>query len=314
MAEASPDKAAAAKLMNFFITDHEANDILLIERGVTGDASIRERHPAQPDRRPSRRSSPISTWSRPMSARCRRRRRRTPARSTARLRPAWEAVAFGQVGPEARRQELLRRRRRQSSSAPEAGDGDRFQTMQAGELLRPPARGPLGPGLAPQRHRLSFLLPWLIGFFAPDAGADAGLALPVVHRLRPAEPAALVRAEELRLRLHPRPAALERAVGDLQLRGLVGAAEAGRGAGPGHGARPLGARRRLLPRHLLPAVAAGRLGRHRGAVAADLRRRRADQLAALRGHRLQGPAWVSHPALRAVDADRRWRSGSSARR
>jgi multiple sugar transport system substrate-binding protein len=34
---------AAADLLNFFITDPEANDILQIERGVTGDASIRER-------------------------------------------------------------------------------------------------------------------------------------------------------------------------------------------------------------------------------------------------------------------------------
>jgi len=43
MAANSPDKSAAAKLLNFFITAPEANDILLIERGVTGDASIRER-------------------------------------------------------------------------------------------------------------------------------------------------------------------------------------------------------------------------------------------------------------------------------
>lgn len=43
MAANSPDPSAAAKLLNFFITDPDANDILLIERGVTGDASIRER-------------------------------------------------------------------------------------------------------------------------------------------------------------------------------------------------------------------------------------------------------------------------------
>lgn len=43
MAANSPDKSAAAKLLNFFITAPEANDILLIERGVTGDASIRDR-------------------------------------------------------------------------------------------------------------------------------------------------------------------------------------------------------------------------------------------------------------------------------
>lgn len=42
MAETSPDKEGAAKLMNFFLTNEGANDILLIERGVTGDASIRK--------------------------------------------------------------------------------------------------------------------------------------------------------------------------------------------------------------------------------------------------------------------------------
>ena len=42
MAETSADKEGAAKLINFFITDPGANDILLIERGVTGDASIRK--------------------------------------------------------------------------------------------------------------------------------------------------------------------------------------------------------------------------------------------------------------------------------
>lgn len=43
MAATSADKEGAAKLINFFVTDEEANDILLIERGVTGDASIRKR-------------------------------------------------------------------------------------------------------------------------------------------------------------------------------------------------------------------------------------------------------------------------------
>lgn len=42
MAETSSDKETAADLINFFITDPEANAILQIERGVTGDASIRE--------------------------------------------------------------------------------------------------------------------------------------------------------------------------------------------------------------------------------------------------------------------------------
>lgn len=43
MAESSTNKEAAATLMNFFLTNEEAADILQIERGVTGDASIRER-------------------------------------------------------------------------------------------------------------------------------------------------------------------------------------------------------------------------------------------------------------------------------
>ena len=42
MAANAPDPASAAQLMNFFLTDGSANDILLIERGVSGDASIRE--------------------------------------------------------------------------------------------------------------------------------------------------------------------------------------------------------------------------------------------------------------------------------
>jgi pectin-derived oligosaccharide transport system substrate-binding protein len=42
MAENSTDKEGAAKLMSFFLTDEGANDILLIERGVTGDASVRK--------------------------------------------------------------------------------------------------------------------------------------------------------------------------------------------------------------------------------------------------------------------------------
>jgi multiple sugar transport system substrate-binding protein len=43
MAAGASDPSAAANLMNFFVTDEAANDILLIERGVSGDASVRER-------------------------------------------------------------------------------------------------------------------------------------------------------------------------------------------------------------------------------------------------------------------------------
>jgi multiple sugar transport system substrate-binding protein len=41
MAETSADKDAAAELLNFFVTDPKANAILQIERGVSGDASVR---------------------------------------------------------------------------------------------------------------------------------------------------------------------------------------------------------------------------------------------------------------------------------
>jgi multiple sugar transport system substrate-binding protein len=43
MSASAAEPEAAAKLMGFFITDESAADILLIERGVTGDASIRQR-------------------------------------------------------------------------------------------------------------------------------------------------------------------------------------------------------------------------------------------------------------------------------
>ena len=42
IAETSGDKEAAAELMNFFITDPDANAILQIERGVSGDPAVRE--------------------------------------------------------------------------------------------------------------------------------------------------------------------------------------------------------------------------------------------------------------------------------
>ena len=42
MSATAPDPDAAAKLMSFFLTDNSAADVLLIERGVSGDASIRE--------------------------------------------------------------------------------------------------------------------------------------------------------------------------------------------------------------------------------------------------------------------------------
>ena len=42
IAQTSADKLAAAKLLNYFVTDLSANDILLIERGVSGDSAVRK--------------------------------------------------------------------------------------------------------------------------------------------------------------------------------------------------------------------------------------------------------------------------------
>ena len=42
MAETSGDKTATVELMNFFITNLDANAILQIERGVSGDPAVRE--------------------------------------------------------------------------------------------------------------------------------------------------------------------------------------------------------------------------------------------------------------------------------
>ena len=99
MAESSADKAAAAQLMNYFITDDDANDILLIERGVSADASVRERilgALTPTEQKIIRYLDLVATRVGPLPP--------PPPKNAGEidrsLRPAWESVAFEQVSPE----------------------------------------------------------------------------------------------------------------------------------------------------------------------------------------------------------------------
>ena len=173
-----------------------------------------------------------------MSARCRRRRRRTPASSTARCAPAWESVAFKKVDVADRREGLLRERQGRARARLTRGARPWPRRPSAiahcdGRRRRGVAR-PCGRAVrrAWRRNARGLSVPDALAdrLLRPDARADARLALSLLHRLRPADAAALGRARELRIRLLPGPAARQRAVGHLPLRALVGAAEARRRA------------------------------------------------------------------------------------
>lgn len=99
MAAGSSDQSSAAKLLNYFVTNDDANDILLIERGVSGDASIRER--ILPDLTATEQKiinylDTVSTWVGELPS--------PPPQNAGELdralRPAWESVAFGKVEAE----------------------------------------------------------------------------------------------------------------------------------------------------------------------------------------------------------------------
>jgi len=99
MAESSSDKSEAAKLINFFITNPDANDILLIERGVTGDASIRDRILSQltpTEQKIINYLNIVSTWVSPLPP--------PPPKNAGEIdraiMPAWQAVAFEQISAE----------------------------------------------------------------------------------------------------------------------------------------------------------------------------------------------------------------------
>lgn len=99
MASASEQQEDAAKLLNFFLTDPEANDILQIERGVTGDASVRERLTAnlgETETAIVEYLEVVATHVSPLPP--------PPPQNAGELqraqRAAWESVAFGKVNVE----------------------------------------------------------------------------------------------------------------------------------------------------------------------------------------------------------------------
>ncbi len=99
MAETSSDKDAAAALMNFFITDPKANAILQIERGVSGDASVREELVgglSPTEKKIIDYLDIVATSVGPLPP--------PPPKNAGELeralRPAWDAISFEQVTPE----------------------------------------------------------------------------------------------------------------------------------------------------------------------------------------------------------------------
>ena len=99
MAATSSDQVATAELMNFFITDPDANAILQIERGVSGDASVRQS--LLPNLSPTEKKiidylDIVATHVGPLPP--------PPPKNAGELeralRPAWDAISFEQVKAE----------------------------------------------------------------------------------------------------------------------------------------------------------------------------------------------------------------------
>ncbi|GAB5375911.1 MAG: ABC transporter substrate-binding protein [Acuticoccus sp.] len=98
MAEGSQEKSDAARLINFFVTNPAANDILLIERGVSGDASVRQQLLSQltpTEKKIIEYLDIVATRVGDLPP--------PPPQNAGEIerafRPAWEAVAFGQMDP-----------------------------------------------------------------------------------------------------------------------------------------------------------------------------------------------------------------------
>jgi multiple sugar transport system substrate-binding protein len=98
MASTAGDPSAAAKLMNFFVTDPAANEVLLIERGVSGDASVREHISAKlsdTEKKIIDYLNVVSTWVGPLPP--------PPPKNAGELQRAliasWDSVAFKKADP-----------------------------------------------------------------------------------------------------------------------------------------------------------------------------------------------------------------------
>ena len=154
--------------MNFFITDPEANAILQIERGVSGDASIREGligGLSDTEKKIIDYLDVVATSVGPLPP--------PPPKNAGELdralRPAWDAIAFEQVTVEEGAQEVLRRRRRDPRRAPDRAMAVAAETGSGRRA--PPALGErLRRGLRRNAAGYLFLLPWLIGFFGLTLG------------------------------------------------------------------------------------------------------------------------------------------------
>ena len=320
MAATAPEPDAAAKLMSFFLTDEAANDILLIERGVSGDASIRERISGaltDTEKKIIDYLDVVGDACQPAAAAAAEERRRARPRAGAGL-----GIDRLQEGRRAARREGLLRERQGGARARLTETFDRgHDGPRRSDTRRAAPRGvarPLGarrsaPGGATRRLSLSDAVADRL--LRPDARADARLALSLLHRLRPADAGALGRARELRIRLLPGPAARQRALGHVPLRALVGAAEARLRAGARDGARPRRARASrvyraifYLPSLLGASVAIAMLWRQ--IFGAD---GLVNQLLFADARHLRARAGCRIPTMRSG----RWsssRSGSSARR
>jgi multiple sugar transport system substrate-binding protein len=99
MASTAADPSTAAGLMNFFLTNDKANEVLLIERGVSGDASVREHIStmlSDTERKIIDYLNIVATWVSPLPP--------PPPKNAGELQRAliasWDTVAFKKTDPQ----------------------------------------------------------------------------------------------------------------------------------------------------------------------------------------------------------------------